>query len=257
MIQCDGEEAYVQPSTTRKHGVFLLEEKRFGPCGVKALCATNGSVSTPIRTAQPQPQWHLGRLASLAPGAAVQPRPDTGARPPPATAEELYGDGLHMLPPPGIRQSPAATRNLDNIDLTLKKPSARHLLVQVYATASRITSTQHPGRRRTTAVDRIYPGDAIFTHRRFRTPALRRRRPDPVRRLRRARLDRGGICAHPGCAVWASVSCRLGDRGAAKSSSPRCATEPGSRHEAQPPLHIQSAPELHHAAQRPREPSST
>ena len=105
-----GEEAYVQPTRTQSHGIYLLEEKRFGDFGVEA--AARHDWQTAYALDDEKTRKHRGNSLSLggswrfAPGYQLSAHITSAARMP--TAEELYARGLHMA---------TATYEVGNADL--------------------------------------------------------------------------------------------------------------------------------------------
>ncbi|MGD9774773.1 TonB-dependent receptor domain-containing protein [Diaphorobacter sp.] len=119
-----GDEAYVQPTTTRQWGVFALEEYRLGDWRLQA------SLRHDRQTAEAQDsgvrQRHHGTSASLgavwrfAPGYAAGASITRAHRAP--TAEELYARGLHMATSTYERGDAGLRAETSrNIDLSLRK----------------------------------------------------------------------------------------------------------------------------------------
>ncbi|GAB2467697.1 TonB-dependent receptor [Comamonas humi] len=113
-FRADGEEAYVQPTLTRQHGVFLLEERRFGAFSAEA--ALRHDWQTVDAQDDDLHRSHRGTSASLgggwnfAPGYRLTAHVTSASRLP--TAEELYARGLHMA---------TSTYELGNPDLRAER----------------------------------------------------------------------------------------------------------------------------------------
>lgn len=120
-----GEEAYVQPTLTRKHAVFLIEEYRYGDWRFEAGLRHESQRISVDAADLPNRSHHgnsvsAGAVWNFAPEYALGMSLSRAQRLP--TAEELYADGLH-----------AATRTIErgnaaldpetshNIDVSLKK----------------------------------------------------------------------------------------------------------------------------------------
>ena len=109
-FSAEGEEAYIQPTLTRQHGLFLLEERRFNAFSMEA--ALRHDWQTVDAQDDDLHRSHRGTSASLgggwnfAPGYRLTAHATSANRLP--TAEELYARGLHMA---------TATYELGNPDL--------------------------------------------------------------------------------------------------------------------------------------------
>lgn len=121
-----GEEAYVQPTVTRKTGLFLLEEYRWGDWRFE------GALRHDRQTAEAQTSGiersHHGTSASLGavwkfqPGYALGASFTRASRAP--SAEELYARGLHMATSTYERgNADLRAETSQNIDLSLRKTS--------------------------------------------------------------------------------------------------------------------------------------
>ena len=214
-----GEEAYVQPSTTRKHAVFLLEEKRFGPWRVEgALRHEWQRIDTD--SAQPNRSHHgtsaaLGLHWRLAPQYSLGLTLARAHRLP--TAEELYADGLHMASATWELGNPRLQRETsNNIDLTLKKTagpttfsfSVYHNRIKDYIYAS--TLDEDDGLQ----LIEYTQGDAIFTgiEGSVRQQLSRQSGLTLFGDYVRARLDRGGNLPRiPAARLGVRLDARLGD----------------------------------------------
>lgn len=125
-----GEEAYVQPTRTQSHGLYLLEEKRFGDFGVEA--AARHDWQTVYALDDEKTRKHRGNSLSLgsswrfAPGYKLSAHITSAARMP--TAEELYARGLHMA---------TATYEVGNPDL--RKERSRNIDIGLARTAGDTT----------------------------------------------------------------------------------------------------------------------
>ena len=114
-----GEEAYVQPTDTQRHGVFLFEEKRFGDVGVTATLRHDWQSVTAqdqaVRTSHRGNSASVGANWRIAPEWRVSANFTTASRMP--TAEELYARGLHMATNTyelgNAKLRPERSRNLD------------------------------------------------------------------------------------------------------------------------------------------------
>ncbi len=121
-----GEEAYVEPTVTRKTGIFLLEEYRIGDWRIEA--ALRHDRQTAEAEDSEQRRTHDGTSASLGavwrfqPGYAAGLTFSRASRAP--TAEELYARGLHMATAT-YELGNADLRNevSNNFDLSLRKTS--------------------------------------------------------------------------------------------------------------------------------------
>ncbi len=121
-----GEEAYVEPTTTRKTGLFALEEYRIGDWRFEAALRHDRQ-ATEAQT-RGITRDHSGTSASLGavwrftPGYSVGASFTHANRAP--TAEELYASGLHLATSTYERGDPnLRSETSQNIDLTLRKSS--------------------------------------------------------------------------------------------------------------------------------------
>lgn len=125
-FSADGEEAYVQPTTTRKTGLFVLEEYRLGDWRFE------GALRHDRQTAEAQTSGiersHNGTSASLGavwqftPGYQLGTSLTRASRAP--SAEELYANGLHMATSTYERgNADLRSETSQNIDLSLRKTS--------------------------------------------------------------------------------------------------------------------------------------
>ncbi|NMM79435.1 TonB-dependent receptor [Acidovorax sp. SRB_14] len=123
-FSAEGEEAYVQPTVTRKTGLFVLEEYRLGDWRFE------GALRHDWQTAEAQTigieRSHNGTSASLGAVWKFMPGYQLGAsftrasRAP--SAEELYARGLHMATSTYERgNADLRTETSQNIDLGLRK----------------------------------------------------------------------------------------------------------------------------------------
>ncbi|KRC20974.1 TonB-dependent receptor domain-containing protein [Acidovorax sp. Root217] len=125
-FSAEGEEAYVQPTTTRKTGLFVLEEYRLGDWRFE------GALRHDRQTAEAQTSGiersHNGTSASLGavwqftPGYSLGTSLTRASRAP--SAEELYANGLHMATSTYERgNADLRSETSQNIDLSLRKTS--------------------------------------------------------------------------------------------------------------------------------------
>jgi iron complex outermembrane receptor protein len=125
-FSAEGEEAYVQPTVTRKTGLFVLEEYRMGDWRFE------GALRHDRQTAEAQDSGiersHNGTSASLGavwqftPGYSLGASLTRASRAP--SAEELYANGLHMATSTYERgNADLRSETSQNIDLSLRKTS--------------------------------------------------------------------------------------------------------------------------------------
>lgn len=125
-FSAEGEEAYVQPTLTRKTGVFVLEEFRWNDWRFE------GALRHDRQTAQAQTSGiersHNGTSASLGavwkftPGYQLGASLSRASRAP--AAEELYARGLHMATSTYEKGDPQLrSETSHNVDLALRKTS--------------------------------------------------------------------------------------------------------------------------------------
>lgn len=119
-----GEEAYIQPSTTHRHAIFLLEEKRIGAWRFEgALRHERQHID--VRSNQPDRSHHgtsisFGSNWQFAPQYSLGLMLSRSQRLP--SAEELYADGLHLASATYERGNDGLQRETaNNIDLSLRK----------------------------------------------------------------------------------------------------------------------------------------
>lgn len=122
-----GEEAYVAPTRTDKHAVFVLEEQRFGDVRVEAALRHEWQRIAVDSASQPDTR-HSGTSLStgavwrFTPGYSLGASLSRSQRLP--TAEELYADGLHLATSTyEVGNAALKKEGSTNIDLTLAKTS--------------------------------------------------------------------------------------------------------------------------------------
>lgn len=120
-----GEEAYVPPTVTKKHAVFLTEEYKLGDWRFEAGARHEWQKIDVDSPSQPDTS---ARGTSLALGAVWKFRPDYSLRASVArshrlaTAEELYADGAHLATSTWEIGNPNLDKETsNNLDLTLRK----------------------------------------------------------------------------------------------------------------------------------------
>ncbi len=125
-----GEEAYVQPTVTRKTGLFVLEEYRWNDWRFEAALRHDRQAAEALASgsAGGTERSHNGTSASLGavwkftPGYQVGTSFTRASRAP--SAEELYARGLHMATSTYERgNANLRSETSQNIDLSLKKTS--------------------------------------------------------------------------------------------------------------------------------------
>ena len=125
-----GEEAYVQPTVTRKTGLFVLEEYRWNDWRFEAALRHDRQTAEALASgsAGGTERSHNGTSASLGavwkftPGYQVGTSFTRASRAP--SAEELYARGLHMATSTYERgNANLRSETSQNIDLSLKKTS--------------------------------------------------------------------------------------------------------------------------------------
>lgn len=129
-FRADGDEAYVQPTVTRRTGIFALEEYRVGNWRFEAAlrhdrqtteAITSGSASG-IERSHNGTSASLGAVWKFTPGYQVGTSFTRASRAP--TAEELYARGLHLATGTYERGNPDLRSEISqNIDVSLKKTS--------------------------------------------------------------------------------------------------------------------------------------
>ncbi|MBU0747937.1 MAG: TonB-dependent receptor [Gammaproteobacteria bacterium] len=120
----DGEEAYVEPTITRKLGIFALEEYRLGDWRFEAALRhdrqTAEAQTSGIERSHNGTSASLGAVWKFTPGYQVGTSFTRASRAP--TAEELYAQGLHMATSTYERGNANLKSEISqNIDVSLKK----------------------------------------------------------------------------------------------------------------------------------------
>ena len=119
-----GEEAYVQPTETRRQSVFVLEEYRLGDWRFEAALRHEWqrvrAEASQVEVKHAGTSASLGTVWRFTPGYSLGASYTQAHRLP--TAEELFADGLHMATSTYERGNPDLRRETArNIDLTLRK----------------------------------------------------------------------------------------------------------------------------------------
>ncbi|MCW8206026.1 TonB-dependent receptor [Verminephrobacter aporrectodeae subsp. tuberculatae] len=125
-FSAEGEEAYVQPTSTRKTGLFMLEEYRLGDWRLEAALRhdrqTTQARSSGVERNHDGVSAALGAVWQFRPGYAVGTSLTRASRAP--TAEELYARGLHMATSTYERgDADLRPETARNVDLSLRKTS--------------------------------------------------------------------------------------------------------------------------------------
>ncbi|MBV7540416.1 TonB-dependent receptor domain-containing protein [Acidovorax sp. sic0104] len=125
-FSAEGEEAYVEPTITRKLGVFALEEYRLGDWRFEAALRhdrqTAEAQASGIERSHNGTSASLGAVWRFTPGYQVGTSFTRASRAP--SAEELYAQGLHMATSTYERGNPDLRSEISqNIDVSLKKTS--------------------------------------------------------------------------------------------------------------------------------------
>ncbi|WP_026435020.1 TonB-dependent receptor domain-containing protein [Acidovorax sp. JHL-9] len=125
-FSADGEEAYVEPTMTRKLGFFALEEVRLGDWRLEAALRhdrqTAEAQTSGIERSHNGTSASLGAVWKFTPGYQVGTSFTRASRAP--TAEELYAQGLHMATSTYERGNADLKSEIShNIDLGLRKTS--------------------------------------------------------------------------------------------------------------------------------------
>ena len=129
-FSADGEEAYVQPTTTRKTGLFVLEEYRvndwYGDWRFEAALRhdrqTAEAQTSGITSHHNGSSASLGAVWKFTPGYQLGASFTRASRAP--SAEELYARGLHLATSTYERgNADLRSETSQNIDLSLKKTS--------------------------------------------------------------------------------------------------------------------------------------
>ena len=123
-FSAEGEEAYVQPTITRKLGFFALEEYRWGNWRFEAALRhdrqTAKAETSDIERSHNGTSASLGAVWRLAPGYQVGASFTRASRAP--SAEELYARGLHMATSTYERSNAdLRSETSQNFDVSLKK----------------------------------------------------------------------------------------------------------------------------------------
>ena len=125
-FSADGEEAYVEPTITRKLGFFALEEYRLGDWRFEAALRhdrqTAEAQTSGIERSHNGTSASLGAVWKFTPGYQVGTSFTRASRAP--SAEELYAKGLHMATSTYERGNADLKSEISqNIDVSLKKTS--------------------------------------------------------------------------------------------------------------------------------------
>ena len=125
-FSAEGEEAYVQPTVTRRTGLFALEEYRLGDWRFEAALRhdrqTAEAQTSGIERSHNGTSASLGAVWKFTPGYQLGASFTRASRAP--TAEELYAQGLHMATSTYERGNADLRSEISqNIDLGLKKTS--------------------------------------------------------------------------------------------------------------------------------------
>ena len=125
-FSADGEEAYVEPTVTRRTGLFVLEEYRLGDWRFEAALRhdrqTAEAQTSGIERSHNGTSASLGAVWKFTPGYQLGASFTRASRAP--SAEELYARGLHMATSTYERgNADLRSETSQNIDLGLKKTS--------------------------------------------------------------------------------------------------------------------------------------
>lgn len=123
-FSAEGEEAYVQPTATRRTGLFALEEYRLGDWRFEAALRhdrqTARAETSGIERSHNGTSASLGAVWKFTPGYQVGASFTRASRAP--SAEELYARGLHMATSTYERgDASLRSETSQNFDLSLKK----------------------------------------------------------------------------------------------------------------------------------------
>ena len=123
-FRADGEEAYVQPTSTRRTGLFVLEEYTWNQWRFEAALRHDrqsaDAEDSGVQRDHSGTSGSLGAVWKFTPGYALSGSLTRAVRLP--TAEELYANGLHMATSTYERGNADLKRETSqNIDLTLRK----------------------------------------------------------------------------------------------------------------------------------------
>ncbi|MFY3384642.1 TonB-dependent receptor domain-containing protein [Paracidovorax sp. MALMAid1276] len=125
-FRAEGEEAYVQPTVTRRTGLFVLEEYRLGDWRFEAALRhdrqTARAETSDIERSHNGTSASLGAVWKFTPGYQVGASFTRASRAP--SAEELYARGLHMATSTYERgDASLRSETSQNLDVSLKKTS--------------------------------------------------------------------------------------------------------------------------------------
>ncbi len=125
-FSAEGEEAYVEPTVTRKVGLFVLEEYRLGDWRFEGALRhdrqTAEAQTTGIERSHNGTSASVGAVWRFTPGYQVGSSFTRASRAP--SAEELYARGLHMATSTYERgNADLRSETSQNIDVSLKKTS--------------------------------------------------------------------------------------------------------------------------------------
>lgn len=125
-FRADGDEAYVQPTVTRRTGIFVLEEYRVGDWRFEGALRhdrqTTEAETSGIERSHNGTSASLGAVWKFTPGYQVGTSFTRASRAP--TAEELYARGLHLATGTYERGNADLRSEISqNIDVSLKKTS--------------------------------------------------------------------------------------------------------------------------------------
>ena len=216
-FSAEGEEAYVEPTVTRKVGLFVLEEYRLGDWRFEGALRhdrqTAEAQTTGIERSHNGTSASLGAVWRFTPGYQVGTSFTRASRAP--SAEELYARGLHMATSTYERgNADLRAETSQNIDVSLKKTSGDTTFgVSVFH--NKINHYIY-GRAGWPAAAAVQPGQRhLHRHRRPGAPgphtqlgahAVWRHRARQARRWRQS-------AAHPGHPRWLAAGRQLGRLG--------------------------------------------
>ncbi|PZP62059.1 MAG: TonB-dependent receptor, partial [Delftia acidovorans] len=125
-FSAEGEEAYVQPTETRRNSIYLLEEYRWQDWRWQAALRherqTVDAQQSAISRSHSGTSFSLGSVWKFTPGYSLSASLTQGNRLP--TAEELYANGLHMATSTYERGNPDLKRERSQaLDIGLRKTS--------------------------------------------------------------------------------------------------------------------------------------
>jgi iron complex outermembrane receptor protein len=123
-FKAEGDEAYIEPTRTRKLGLFALEEYRLGPWRIEAALRhdrqTTNALDSNLERSHNGTSASLGAVWQYQTGYSLGASVTRASRAP--TAEELYANGLHLATRTIERGNPnlrAETSN--NLDISWRK----------------------------------------------------------------------------------------------------------------------------------------